>query len=336
MKRISNWMLRGVAASAVALFGAGTTSANQFVGDLVYCEVGGERGVYEPEAGDYGLDGVEVSVHCTDGTGAVCDLTTTTGGFHSSVDVGTFNSNCSAFSTFDITDPAQRTGRYAFNLLGPGACPVTFRHPVSCTIAVNPETLPADCDALVSPTVTPELPEDGNGDGDYCDAADDGPFVEGQILGDNGADQATCEAAPSIPGDGVHEYHSNNPPSSTRCSVFDDFAFEKDEPECVPCVPRKHTCHKKGKHNKHSYRGGYEDPHEGIPTCPAGVGSDPKRTYSPTTTNPTNPPVTYCPVDDDDDDDHGHGHGHGHHNKPKHKKHWGWGPWHWGWGWGWR
>ena len=29
-------------------------SMHQFVGDLVYCEKGGTRGVYEPEAGDVG------------------------------------------------------------------------------------------------------------------------------------------------------------------------------------------------------------------------------------------------------------------------------------------
>lgn len=327
-KWVSGHIMRGVVASTFVLLGAGIASANQFVGDLVYCEVGGTRGVYEPAQGDYGIDGVAVDIHCTDGTGAVCDLETSTGAFHSSVDVPTFASNCSSFSTFDILDPAARTGRYAVNLLGPGACPVTFRHPVSCTVTVDPATLPANCDLLVSPTVTPELPVDVNTDGDYCDP-EDGPFVEGQILGDNGADQATCEAAPSIPGDGVHEYHSNNPPSSTRCSLFDDFAFEKDEPECTPCVPRKHSCHKKSKHHNNGYRSVKVDPHEGIPTCPKEVRDDPRHRYSSNTT-PTTPPVVYCPVDDDDDDDH-HGNN-GHHGK---KKFWGWGHHGWGWGWGW-
>lgn len=335
MLRISSWIVRGVAVSAVALFGAGVASANQFVGDLVYCEVGGERGVYEPAAGDYGIDGVEVSVHCTDGAGAVCDLTTTTGAYHATVDPGTFNAACSSLATFDILDPNARTGRYAVNLVGPGGCGASFRMPVSCTVAVNPNTLPANCNALVSPTVTPELPADGNGDGDYCDAAEDGPFVEGQILGDNGVDQAICEAAPSVAGDGVHEYHSYNPPSGSRCALYDDFAFEKDAPECTPCVPRKHSCHKKSKSkNKYSsWYGGNDDPHGDLPTCPSSVGSDPKRLYTPATNNPSN--VTYCPVDDSDEDNHRDGH-HWKKHKNQHKKHWGFGKASWGWAWGWR
>ena len=317
-------LLRGVAAAAVAV--AGSASANQFVGDLVYCEKGGTRGIYEPEAGDVGLDGVEVTIHCTDANAAVCDITTTTGAYHSSVDVGTFESNCSAYVDYDIADPAQLTGRYAVNLLGPGGCPTTFRAPVSCTVTVNADTLPADCDALVSPTLTPALPADGNGDGDFCDA-EDGPFVEGQILGDNGADQATCEAAPSIPGEAVHEYHSNNPPSSTRCSLFDDFAFEQNEPECVPCVPRYHGC----KRNSYgSWSSLFVNPHPGIPTCPYGVGTDPNKLYTPATT--TYPPVTYCPVDDNDPDDHDGSHHGSHHEHKKFgwKKSW-WGSWSLGW-----
>jgi hypothetical protein len=342
MLRTSSWIVRGVAASAVALFGAGVASANQFVGDLVYCEVGGERGVYEPDAGDYALDGVEVTVRCTGSTGGVCDYTATTGTYHETVDAATFDFACQPFADYDLADPAARAGRYVVNVATASACNATLGGSRSCTVTVNPATLPADCDALVSPTIDPELPADGNGDGDYCDAAEDGPFVEGQILGDNGVNQAVCEALPSIPGDGVHEYFPQSPLTSTRCSLYNDFGFEKDEPECVPCVPRKHTCDKRGKKGKHDKKGKYshaswyeqdDDPHGDLPTCPASVGSDPKRLYTPSYNNPSD--VTYCPVDDSDEDDHHDGR-HWKKHKNKHKKHWSYGKAFWGWGWSWR
>jgi len=330
MLRISSWIVRGVAVSAVALFGAGVASANQFVGDLVYCEVGGERGVYEPDAGDYALDGVEVTVHCTGSTGGVCDYTATTGTYHETVDPATFAFACQPFADYDLADPNARSGRYVVNVATPTACNATLSGQRSCTVTVNPATLPADCNALVTPTITPELPADGNGDGDYCDATEDGPFVEGQILGDNGVDQAVCEALPSVPGDGVHEYFPQSPLTSTRCSLYSDFGFEKDAPECVPCVPRYHTCQKR---SWSSYSSWYSDPHGDLPTCPSTVGTDPKRLYTPTYYNPSN--VTYCPVDDSDENNHTDGH-HWKKYKNKHKKHWGFGKAYWGWNWGWR
>jgi hypothetical protein len=109
--------------------------------------------------------------------------------------------------------------------------------------------------------------------------------------------------------------------------VFDDFAFEKNVPECTPCVPRTHYC---SKNRYGSWSSLFTNPHPGVPTCPYGVGSDPNRTYTPATT--TYPPVTYCPIDDKDSDDHDGSH-HGSHHK--HKK-WKWSYfWGHGWGWGW-
>lgn len=316
---------KGALLSALVL-AAGPASANQFVGDLVYCEVGGERGVYEPELGDYGLDAVTVNVHCTDAAGTTCDVATTTGAFHASVDPAAFQSTCASYATFDLLDPAARTGRYAVNLLRPESCGTAIVAPLHCTVSVDPNTLPADCDALVSPTIAPELPADGNGDGDWCDA-EDGPFVEGQILGDNGADQAACEAAPSIPGDGAHEYNSARPPAASRCSLYEDFAFEGDEPECVPCIPRTHQCGK----SKSSWR--TESAHPGIPYCPSGVKERGHRHFkhknesvnASWTTSPA-PEVVYCPVDDSPDGDHPKSH-----HRRDHEKHWKKGSWGWGW-----
>jgi hypothetical protein len=69
-------------------------------------------------------------------------------------------------------------------------------------------------------------PADGNGDGDWCDP-EDGPFPEGQILGDSSASQAACEAAPSPgPSDGVHTTFSIPAPGqNTVCSLYADFGY---------------------------------------------------------------------------------------------------------------
>jgi hypothetical protein len=327
LKRFS--LATGVAAT-LGLFGAGVASANQFVGDLVYCDVGGTRGVYDPDAGDYGIDGVEIAIHCV-GTQNTCDVTTTTGAFHASVDLGNFAANCAEHATFDILDPAARNGRYAVNLTRPEACPNPLGVPVSCTVTVNPATLPADCDALVTPTLDPELPVDGNGDGDYCDA-EDGPFVEDQILGDNGNDPVVCEAVPSaVLGDAIHEYNSNNPPITTRCSLYADFGYESGEEECVPCIERKKHHDDRDSDSDHKNKKGWgwsnkssfgwnhfdhadsdsdsddEPDPSGLPYCPKeGEGE---------------PGVVYCPVDrpdDDHDSDSNHGcKDHGQHS-------WGW------------
>lgn len=346
--------LAGVA-STFALLGAGVASANQFVGDLVYCEVGGTKGVYEPDLGDYGIDGVEVQVHCTNPAGGTCDVTTTTGAYHASVDPATFNSVCSGLSTFDILDPAARNGRYAVNITRPEACPASvLALPLTCVARVNPATLPADCNGLVTPIVTPELPADGNADGDYCDA-EDGPFVEGQILGDNGVDPVSCEATASgPPGDGAHEVTITQPISNTRCALFNDFGYEGAEEPCVPCIERKRghddrdsdSDRKHGKKHKksksHDYRtaswmGGHDhgdsdsdsDTHpSGLPYCPDAddedSDSDSHKRMSRNTT--PDPDVVYCPVtpppsdeDSDSDSDSSHN-GHGcsrDHNKHK-------------------
>jgi hypothetical protein len=86
---------------------------------------------------------------------------------------------------------------------------------------VNEATLPTTCNGLVTPIVG--MPADGNGDGDWCDATD-GPFPEGQILGDSSASQAACEAAASPgPLDGIHNTVQTSPGS--RCSLYADFGY---------------------------------------------------------------------------------------------------------------
>ena len=317
-----------VVATAFATLVGGASSANVFIGDLVYCDVGGTRGAYDPDQGDYGINGVEVDIHCTNTAGATCDVTTTTGAYHASVDPATFNSTCSAFSTFDVQDPAALTGRYAVNITRPEACPASvLTLPLTCTATVNPATLPTTCNALVTPSVsTPVLPADGNGDGDFCDA-EDGPFVEGQILGDNGVDQATCEAnGAAPPANGSHETIIEQPLAQNHCALYDDFGYEKNQPTCTPCVPRTHTCHK----GISSWSSLFVNQHPGVPTCPYGVGTDPNKVYTSTTWN--QPPVTYCPVDDTDPDDYDGSHHPNHH----HHKEWSFGPISWSsWGWGW-
>lgn len=292
---------RGIAAAATsfALVVASAASANQFIGDLVYCDVGGQRGAYEPEAGDYGIDGVEVQIECEDTAGHVCDVTTTTGAFHASVVQNTFASVCGAHADYDLTDAGARTGRYAVNLLRPETCLASgFTIPVSCTVTINPDTLPANCDALVTPSVAaPIVPADGNADGDFCDP-EDGPFAEGQILGDNGADQAICQMAASGPADdGVHTTHVTQPPSGTSCSLYADFGYEAQEQECIPCVKKEHRC---GRGHPSSYMSLKSSSDERLPYCPSGKVRD--------GAIETSTGLHYCPVEKPDDRDHGKHH----------------------------
>ena len=204
------------------------------------------------------------------------------------------------------------------NLLRPETCLDSgFTIPVSCTVTVNPATLPANCDALVTPSVAaPIVPADGNADGDFCDP-EDGPFAEGQILGDNGADQATCQMAASGPADdGVHTTHVIQPPSSTSCSLYADFGYEAEEQECIPCVKKEHRC---GRGHPSSYMSLKNSSDDRLPYCPSGKTRD--------GAIETSTGLHYCPVEKPDDRDHSH------HKKWFHKTKWqpkshGWGWWH--------
>ena len=199
---------------------ANTARATDWVGDLVYCDLG-VKGVFEPGL-DVPLDDVEVECE-KDGT--VCLSTTaTTGIVHPSLepDVLAFNRFCGDLVDYEIEATGLPAGRWLVNVLqtnpatGQPFCP--FVGQTTCTArVVNP---PADCDMLVTPI--PGLrPVDGNLDGDFCDILDDGPFPEDEILGDNGVDQAVCEDLPSRPDVGIHELRFIQPVSNlNKCSLY--------------------------------------------------------------------------------------------------------------------
>jgi hypothetical protein len=199
--------------------------ASNFVGDLVYCDVDA-NGVFD--GADYELDGVEVRVTCRDQEGVTCfDTTATTGVLHPSVDPAGLDILCGPVTGISSSD---LHGRYVVETLGvnaPGCVqPELHPGPYVCTVAVNEATLPETCDGLVTPVAG--LPADTTGDGDWCDL-EDGPFPEGQALGNQGMPGATCEAAPSPgPSEGVHRTLSAASPLTT-CSLYADFGYRPRE-----------------------------------------------------------------------------------------------------------
>jgi len=218
---------RSAALGLAALLASSPAFANQFVGDLVYCDKDA-NGIFD--GADTKLDGVEVHVTCRDNTGATCfDSTATTGALHASVTPSQFDATCSSVAGYSAV-AGDLSGRYLVEILGvngavPGCKSNLSANPFQCTVTVNEATLPSTCDGLVTPVVG--LPADGNQDGDWCDP-EDGPFPEGQILGDNSSSQAACEAAPSAgPSDGVHRtFHS---PLQTSCALYADFGYTPRE-----------------------------------------------------------------------------------------------------------
>jgi hypothetical protein len=197
--------------------------AYRYVGDLVYCDVDA-NGKFD--AGDYALDGVLVRVECQDRYGATCvDLETTSGTIDESVaqdtpggesGPGRFMELCGAFAGWDALDPATLSGRFVVDV-SRGGCGGEAM-PWSCSIVVDTSSLPAGCDNLVTPEVG-GYPFDGNGDGDLCDA-EDGPFPEGQPLGN--IDYSSCNEDPDpAPGDGsytvIYEIE--------HCNLHNDFGY---------------------------------------------------------------------------------------------------------------
>jgi len=219
--RAGAWTL----AATLAL--AAPASAVQYVGDLVYCDEDA-NGIYDGT--DHKLDGVEVRVTCRDTAGVTCfDSTATTGALHPSVTPASFDAVCGAVAGYSA-GAGDLAGRYMVEILGvngavPGCAGNLASNPFQCTVTVNEATLPETCNGLVTPVIG--LPADGNSDGDWCDP-EDGPFPEGQILGDSSISQAACQAAPSAgPSDGVHmTFHS---PKQTSCSLYADFGYTPRE-----------------------------------------------------------------------------------------------------------
>ncbi len=212
-------------------------SAHDFLGDLVYCDVDAD-GLFDPADGDYGLDGIDVDIICTADDGTECiNLTTTTGALHSSVFrmegmrpvLAQFPDHCPV-----AWDPfGDLTGRYLIELSDSCA---PLPKPWTCTVAVDPSTLPTDCAALVTP-MTGGPPFD-DGDGKYCDKITDGPFPEGETLGNihYAYEEATCLMFPDpAPGDGrftVIIFPDNGGGQlSDFCAAYNDFGYTLGE-EC--------------------------------------------------------------------------------------------------------
>jgi len=219
-----------LAASTLPLL-AGSAQAT-FVGDLVYCD---ENANGTWDAGETGIDGVEVDVVCTADDGTVCaDYRAVTGTIHPSAEVNLplWKGICGSVETWDPTDPeADLTGRYLVEVFD--VCNGLPR-PWNCTVTVDPSTVPASCNDPVTP-VAGGLPVDGNADGDLCDAVD-GPFPEGQVLG-NQSFEGGCNAYPdSPPSTGV--YHAVIAPERDGCSLHNDFGFTPGEDEEPPTATR--------------------------------------------------------------------------------------------------
>jgi hypothetical protein len=217
----------GRSAAAAAFFLATTlgasSHASQYVGDLVYCDVD-SNGRFD--GSDYKLNGVEVHVTCHDLNGTTCfDGATTTGALDETVTPSNFDQVCGAVAGYSAA--GDLSGRYLVEILGvngaaPGCLvPTAGQAPYLCTVTVNEATLPSTCNGLVTPVVG--LPADGNADGDWCDP-EDGPFPEGQILGDSSSSQAACQLRPSPgPSDGVHRTITSG--SNSTCSLYADFGY---------------------------------------------------------------------------------------------------------------
>lgn len=226
--RLAAWSL------GAGLLAAMPAAANQFVGDLVYCDADA-NGRYDGT--DTPLDGVQVRVRCTDSTRTVCfDSVATTGALHPSVTPSAFDATCGSAAGYSAA--GDLSGRYLVEVLGangalPGCRPPSASRPYACVVSVIETTLPASCNALVTPVAG--LPADGNADGDWCDP-EDGPFPEDQILGDNSVSQATCEASPSPgPADGVHVTVSYPAPGQvTSCALYADFGYTARGGEQLP------------------------------------------------------------------------------------------------------
>jgi hypothetical protein len=224
------------------LWVAGPAWASNFVGDLVYCDLNA-NGVWE--SGEPPLNGVVVDLTCADPDGIVCfEGATTTGTLHPSAElaIDLFDLRCGDAATFDPTDPAKLDGRYLFEVAGNpedgtgcffGSIPGGFERPWSCAVRVDPATLPANCDGLVTPREG-GFPIDANIDGDHCDDVD-GPFPEGQVLG-NLPNQGTCEAFPDpAPESGAFSpsFEQTFPLEQDRCSIHNDFGYTR-APEAGP------------------------------------------------------------------------------------------------------
>jgi hypothetical protein len=214
-------VLAAAAVLALAFAFAADHARASFVGDLVFCDTN-DNGLYEPASGDYGLNGIGVGIECRTPTNAVCFAASTASGtLHPSaaVQLGLFQSLCTP--PLNWNPLGDTTGRYLFEVLD--TCRLTGGGPWTCRVTVDQSDAPADCPALGTPRAEGP-PADGNLDGDFCDA-EDGPFPEGQTLGNQADSSFSCEARPDpAPGDGTFTVIID-PVFDDDCSIGNDFGF---------------------------------------------------------------------------------------------------------------
>ena len=211
---------------------ASTAGASFYVGDLVFCDANA-NGIFDP--GESPLDGIEVRAQCTNAAGVAClDQTTTTGSPDFSAlpeGLGAVFPTCApALTWLPQGFGADWSGRYLFDV--GGLCTIAGAPPPwTCTITVNEDSLPPDCNVAVTPR-SGGNPFDNNFDGDACDAGD-GPFPEGQPIG-NAAFEGGCNSAPD-PLPTTNQYITTLGVSDfDRCSLHNDFGYTKDVDESGP------------------------------------------------------------------------------------------------------
>lgn len=238
-------MQRILLAAAVSLALAAPASANVFVGDLVYCDHNA-NGIYD--GGDQPLDGVEISVVCTGADGEICaERTTETGELHESVNTYAFQDTCGGVATWNPYLEGPQSGRYLVEVLGnPDADGCAGADPFICRVEVL-GGVPESCNVLVTPRHA-GLPFDNDDDGLLCTPGVDGPFPEGQILGNNGVDPVACAIDALVgkpnPGDAIH-FTADAGHGQDNCALYSDFGFtpsagcsiEVDKTCCVPPPP---------------------------------------------------------------------------------------------------
>ncbi len=217
--------------AVVAMLCVSAPAGASFIGDLVYCDVDA-NGVYDEY--DWPLSDVAVHVTCTanDATSegevivandaTVCyDAAFMTGADPSAVpNLGLFPEICG--------DPANPPSHATWNPSTEGAQPGRYLHevwtacdgypgPWTCSVSVDFETLPLDCDEVVTPMLDgPPYPDLATGN--FCE---DGPFPEGQPLGN----KEDCLNYPDLAPANELFTVIVDPIDTDECNIHNDFGY---------------------------------------------------------------------------------------------------------------
>ncbi|RMD83363.1 MAG: hypothetical protein D6815_06795, partial [Candidatus Dadabacteria bacterium] len=202
---------------------SGPAAHATFVGDFVFCDVNAD-GIYDQAAGDYGLNDVAVHIVCKTADDSTCvDMVTLTGGLDPSAAGALLYLDLFCGPILTWHPNGDLSGRYLIDISG--ACFNVGLHPWTCTVSLDPSTLPPECAAPVVP-VAGGLPVDGNQDGDWCDA-EDGPFPEGQGLGNLGPN-SVCQDYPDGPPGTLSYTVTLHPPYVDECALYADFGVSPE------------------------------------------------------------------------------------------------------------